>query len=546
MLSPDTRPSRAPAPDRFRRLESDRYDVVVVGAGLGGLTAAALLARRGISVLVVDQHYVAGGCATVFRRPGYEFDVGLHYVGDCAPGGPIPRFLAEAGVEDVEFLPMDESGFDVFRFPDGFTFAYPRGFDALEQRLLEVFPAEAKGVKRYMKALRQMRLLAEAEGRAWPLMKAIPRALLAASCASMTLERFLDTCTKNPRLRAILVGPHLDYAVAPSRVSLPLHLGLVGHYVANGAWYPKGGGQALADKLAARVESYGAKILLRARAERIIVERGRVTGVELYNKHTGRRRVGASLVISDADIKQTFATLLPPDAVRQRTLERVRRFEMAPAIAVLYLGVRRDALPAELTNANQWLFASDDQESPYSAVRAGEFSACPPAYVTITSLKEPERPIAPDGVLNLQIMTLAPSAPEAWGTTASALADGSYRRSEAYEAKKKALADVLRAQLESLWPGVGAGIVYEEMATPLTHHRYTLASEGTSYGIAATVAQFMGGRPAAKTELRGLVLAGASTRSGHGIVGAMSSGREAARVAGRALGRLVASRRSGY
>ena len=79
--------------DRFRTLDRDSFDVVVVGAGLGGLAAAGVLARRGARVLIIDRHYVAGGNATIFKRRGYEFDVGLHYIGACSPKSAVPRVL---------------------------------------------------------------------------------------------------------------------------------------------------------------------------------------------------------------------------------------------------------------------------------------------------------------------------------------------------------------------------------------------------------------------------------------------------------------------
>jgi all-trans-retinol 13,14-reductase len=512
--------------DRFHTLEHDAYDVVVVGAGMGGLTAAALLARCGRSVLVLDQHYVAGGNATVFRRPHYEFDVGLHYIGDCGPDGLIPRILRRAGVGDVHFRELDPEGFDTYCFPD-FTFRVPRDLDEFRRRLLERFPSEAHGIDRYLRLLREAWSLTEITG---PLtaLTILPHTRLALRYATSTLGEFLDTCTADVRLRAVLAGQHGTYAQPPSRAPVLMNAVIAMHYF-QGAFYPAGGAQVIADRLAEEIEYCGGKILLRAKVHRILVEKGKVAGVDMENRHVGRRVVRAPVVISNADLKRTLLELVGPAHLHATTARRTEGYEMSPALAVVFLGARRDLRAEGITNSNYWVYPDYDFEAPYAEARAGRFHPAPFCYISLATMKDPENPrLAPPGVANIQLMTVVPSTPEAWGTTAEEVASGRYRRSEAYQWVKHALAERLLDQAERVFPGLRKDIVYREVATPLTHTRFTGSSGGTSYGIALTPAQFLHRRPGAGTEIAGLYLAGASLRTGHGIAGTMMSGLVAA------------------
>jgi phytoene dehydrogenase-like protein len=513
--------------ERFRTLPSDTFDAIVVGAGLGGLSAAALLANRGARVLVVDRHYVAGGNATVFKRRGYEFDVGLHYIGGCGPRGIVPRILRAGGADPVEFIEMDRDGYDTLVFPD-FTFRMPKGVEAFRRRLLEHFPDERRGIERYLSVLEPLALLQGGGAGAVESLRMLPKTLLLARWSRSTYAAFLDTCTKSPRLRAVLAGQSGDYALPPSRASLPVGAGLVAHYV-SGAYFPKGGGQVVADRLAEAIERNGGKILLRAGARRILVERGRVLGVEIVSKHLGARVVRAPCVVSNADLKQTMEHLVGPAHVRPKTLARTRAFEMAPALGVVYVGLRRDLRAEGHPRTNYWVHPGYDSESQYAAARGGGFSADPFAFISIASLKDPENPhLAPPGVTNLQVMGLAPSAPEAWGVTEAEVADGSYRKRDAYQRRKRQFGDALLETARRVFPAIRDELAYCEVATPLTHRRFTSATAGTSYGIAATPEQYLWHRPAARTEIDGLYLAGANCRAGHGIVGALISGAMAA------------------
>jgi phytoene dehydrogenase-like protein len=150
-------------------------------------------------------------------------------------------------------------------------------------------------------------------------------------------------------------------------------------------------------------------------------------------------------------------------------------------------------------------------------------------YVSSASLKDPDYPrYAPDGVMNLELMGLAPSSPAAWGVTDAEFERGSYSDSAAYADAKASYAERLKRVASGVFPGLSDAVVFEEVATPLTHTRYTLSTGGTSYGLALIPGQFLHRRPGAKTEIEGLLLCGASTRMGHGIMGAMMSGLAAA------------------
>lgn len=348
----------------------------------------------------------------------------------------------------------------------------------------------------------------------------------------------------------MLAAQHGNYAQPPSRASLLGGAGVLLHYL-EGAYYPRGGGQVISDRLAGAIERHGGRVLLLARATRIVVEGGRARGVEIDSPHLGRRVVHAPIVVSNADLKRTMTALVGRDALRAETVRRVERYEMSPALGAVYLGIDRDLRAEGFPRTNYWVASGYDAEPGYAAVARGEFPADPFVFVSIASLKDPDNPrIAPPGVTNVQVMSLAPAQSAAWGVTDEDVATGAYRTREAYRARKAAYSRALIESAERGLPGLASRIVYEETATPLSHTRYTASTGGTSYGLALTPEQFLGRRPGARTEIGGLYLAGASCRTGHGITGAAMSGLMAAsevlgkRFIGRVMGAAGRASRS--
>jgi phytoene dehydrogenase-like protein len=516
--------------DRFAA-PADAYDVAIVGAGIGGLVAGALLARRGRRVLALDRHTVAGGNATIFRRPVYEFDVGLHYVGGCHPDGVIPRILRAAGVDDVVFEEMDPDGYDVLVVP-GLRLRVPKGIDAWRDRLCEAFPAERRGIDRYASLLRQLQRCLRVWPRAVPTLAAAARSPGILRWGRRSFADVLAHCTDDPTLRAVLAAQHPGYALPPSRASALVGLGIALHYL-EGAYYPRGGGQVISDRLAAAIEAAGGDVRLRTKALRILVESGRATGVEVETARDGRRRVRAEAVVSNADLKHTLGSLLGgsaddtgPGRRLTRLARRVEGFEMAPAMGVVYLGLSMDLRAAGHPAANYWIHPERDAERQHEQAARGELPDKPGVFVTIGSLKDPGHAgMAPPGHTNVQAMSVAPSAPAAWGVADTG---NGYRRSPAYREAKQRFADALLDVVAPVFPGLRDHIDLLEVSTPLTQTRYTGATDGSAYGIAATPAQFGPKRPGPDTPVAGLYLCGASCRAGHGIHGAARSGLEAA------------------
>lgn len=526
---------------RARQKPPSSVDVAIIGAGLGGLAAGAYLARAGLSVACFESHYVAGGCATQFRRKSaqgaYHFDIGLHYIGEAQPGGRIPSLLAELGTQ-VDFAQLDPQGFDTLVFPD-FQFRIPSSIELYRERLIAQFPKERRGIDRYLALLQAvLRVSLQAQG-STPSLKLLlslrTDALTLARYRNRPIADFLDSCTQDPHLRAVFLGQNGDYGLPPREVSTMLHMGLAGHYFL-GAYYPKGGGQVIADRIAASLEASGGGIFLRHPVEKILIREGKAVGVRLAARTASDppQEVSARVVLSNADLLLTLQQLVGPQHLPSSWQARVETFHMADAIFLTFLGVTADLPQKGMRRSNYWQFDGYDIDAYYAASRRATpdgFLQTHGCYITSATLKDPEHAShhAPPGVHNLEIMALVPGTPSLWAGSPSSVATWQYRKQDHYQALKASLEEQLIGRLERMFPGTSRTIVYRESATPLSHMRYTRATGGTGYGLAATPDQFLDKRPGARGPLPGLYLAGASTRSGHGIIGALLSGRQAAR-----------------
>jgi all-trans-retinol 13,14-reductase len=518
-----------------------QWDAIVIGAGMGGMTAAAYLAAAGRRTLLIEQHSVLGGCSHVFRREKkWEFEVGVHYIGDCGPHGQVPTLLRGLALDErIEFLPLDPHGFDRLCFP-GLTLAVPVGWARYLEQLIGACPADERGLRRCVGVLR--RLAGRFDRSRSPtthsfgLVDVVRSAGFDTRWAMRPLTELLDACALSPRARALLTAQWIAYACPPSRAPALLHASYLENYVGRGAFYPRGGGQMLAAQLADVVRTHGGGIRLSTRVSRIVVTGGRVTGVELE----GGERLRTGNVISGADLRRTMLGMVGAEHLSRRSAERLHGYTMAAPFVNLYLGLDLD-LRQRMPRSN--LLAMPSWDEPDHCARA--LTSWQPgqtregwlrdaeqrlmAFVHSSDVKDPAfTRYAPAGCSTLEVMTIVPSAKALWGDWSADAGSHAYKGDASYQELKQRVTEILLQRAEQVLPGVTRHVVWSELGTPRTHQRYTLSSEGGSYGIELNARQIGPRRPRSRTEIGGLLLAGASTAWGPGIEGTMLSGMHAA------------------
>jgi all-trans-retinol 13,14-reductase len=522
---------------------SSGFDAIVVGAGLGGLSAAAFLAVHGRRVLVLEQNQVVGGCSQVFRRRGnsYEFDVGVHYIGDCAPGGTVDRLMRGLGLEDrIEFAELDPDGFSTITLPNA-TFRVPRGWQAYEDRLAATFPEQEEGIRRCVRTLRTVAEEIRSD-RPESLRRAVARA---GSLRSMLwwglrpLAKLYDACELSQEVRTVIAGESGDYGLPPSKAPAALHAGFLDHYLKAGAYYPKGGGQVIAARLTEVISAHGGVVRTKARVGRILLEGGRTAGVELVDGE----QVRAPVVVSNADIRRTYLELVGREHLPGRLSRKVEGFRMALPLFSLYLAVDFD-VRERLPNSTAWIYPHADIEAMYADAYAGRVPAQVPVFMTSGTLKDPDGDhTAPTGHSTLELMTIAPAQHDTWGVGEGPVAGERYSRTPSYLAVKEKLAEAVLDTATMVVPDLREHIVYRDASTPVTQERFTLSTGGACYGLEMTLDQLGPFRPDVTTPIPGLYLAGASTKHQHGIVATLNGG---AGTAGAILGRdLLSELRAG-
>ncbi len=509
-----------------------QWDAIVIGSGMGGLTAAALLAKHaGKKVVVLERHYTAGGYTHTFHRPGYEWDVGLHYIGQVHSTSFSVRRA---------FDHLTEGRLAWSRMPDiydrvimaGRNYDFPSGTERFREQMKHYFPSEGAAIDQYMKAVRDSN---RASGLYWAS-KAIPRLMDAVAgpflrrpflrWASRTTAEVLRGITKNEELIGVLTAQWGDYGLPPAQSSFGTHAMIVEHYF-EGASYPVGGAGRIVEAIRPVIESAGGKVVVSAEVAEVLVEHGRTAGVRMADGQDIR----AAMVISDAGARNTFERLLPkPDAALDRARGELRMVEPSSAYLSLYVGLRHTAKELGLEGTNLWIHPTSDHDRNLERFSADPSAPFPFLYISFPSAKDPDFERRHPERATLEVVTMASYDRFArWQRTQW------HKRGDDYCALKRDLTERLQAELERAVPAAAGKVDIAELSTPLSTRHFMNYERGEAYGLSSTPSRFQLRSLTPRTPIRNLYLAGQDVAS-LGVAGALFGGVLAASaVLGRNL-----------
>ncbi len=431
-----------------------KYDIIIIGAGLGGLTAGAKLAREGKKVLLIEQHNQPGGCATTFKKGDFTFEVGLHEMDGPSQRDMKNRIFNELDVfNNVDFIKVPE----FYRFiNDRYSVTVPHEPETAIETLTSLFPGEKEGINSYFDQLLTP-----------------PKRTTGITEKDKNVADFLDSIISNEDLKLILLGNLGYFHDDPGSLSLLYYTMAQKSYYTGGASYIKGGSQKLSDYLAGFIRDHDGEVLLNHIVTGILTDNNKVTGVTYKKKNNpstaNLTAMGDEIIANNAI--PNVAEMLPPETGSEMKKE-ISTLRPGASLLTLYLGFNKP--PAELGHTYYSTAVFDSSIKSIRDIYKNNNDDFTRRSFIFVDYGQIDSDLAPDGKSVGAICCI------------DYLKDWENLDRKEYYSKKKKVSETLIERLEKVIPGIKNNIEYAETATSSTVKRYTLNPGGAVYGFAQT------------------------------------------------------------
>ncbi|MBB3698116.1 FAD-dependent oxidoreductase [Flammeovirga yaeyamensis] len=490
-----------------------QYDAIIIGGGLGGLVSAATLSKRGKKVLLLEQHYVIGGCATTFKRKDFIMEVGLHEMDG----------LYERDIKNDIFDYLDiKKNVDLLQVPEVYNFksndldfVLPHGHDAALNALVEKFPHERKNIEKFL--LFMDAILSELPSfpvDKWKQYLNLPFMPLTypnvVKASKKTLGEWLDHYFDDDNLKLVLQANLLYYHDDPYSMSMIYFSAAQTSYISGGGYFIKGGSQKLSDYLKEFIEENSGTVLLGQKVKNIIIENKVATGVvfqDAFNPNN-TKKVSGKKIIANCAVPVVKKMLPNEEAIKLG--KKIDHLKPACSLLSIYIGFKSDI--KKLGSKYYSTFFNSSSVKNINEIYAnanGDYSERNYVFVDYSQI---DSELAPQN--------------KSFGVICCAdyLKNWENLSPEEYKIKKEEVSKIFIDRLNDHIPGIANEIEYYELATSKTINRYTGNPFGTPYGFAQTPNQSGMGRNPLQSPVKNLHFAGAWTFPGGGFTGAIISG----------------------
>lgn len=476
-----------------------KYDVVIVGSGLGGLVSAIILAKEGYSVCVLEKNNQFGGNLQTFVRDKTIFDTGVHYIGGLGEGQNLYNYFKYIGIiDDLKLKKMDEDAYDIISFDDDVQeYPHAQGYDNFVRQLKKYFPDEEEALKEYCKKLVDtcdsfpLYNLKNSE------VKYDPAVL------SENAKEYIDSITQNEKLRAVLAGSNFLYAGIEEKSPLYVHALSVNSYMQS-SWRCINGGSQITKQLIKQLKKYGGETYKYREVSGFGFEEDKLVSAKIKNGE----EVFGDIFISNIEPKTTL-NLVGEKRFRKAFYNRVQGLENVGSAFSLYLVFKPNTF--KYLNHNYYHFK--DSTKVWKTMHATQ-ETWPEGYMASMNVSAKQNEWAESMTL---ITFMDFNEVKQWEHTFNTTAE-EMDRGEAYKRFKEQKAEQFLAEVEKKFPGIRDCIQSVHASTPLSYRDYIGGQNGNLYGYVKDSNNPMKTFISAKTKIDNLYLTGQSINM-HGVLG---------------------------